>query len=68
MVILKNIEASYLEDKLLTPPVILLDDMLSELDQKNADFLFNKLPKKSQIIATSLTPQKILKDWQEIKI
>lgn len=68
VMLLKIIEAGYLANKLQIEPIVLLDDILSELDETNSRFLFDHLPAKSQIIATSIQPQPLFTDWPEIKL
>lgn len=66
VLLLKIIEAGYLAEKLVVEPVILLDDILSELDEKNSQFLIEHLPSASQIIATSIQPQTLFNGWKEV--
>ena len=48
---LKLAEASVLKERMGEEPVILLDDVLSELDSKRQDFLLNEL-KDCQVFIT----------------
>lgn len=50
-------------------PLILLDDILSELDKENRYRLFSTIPKNAQVIITSCNKEKIqISDYKEIKI
>lgn len=66
--LLKAIEVSYLSQKLSGEPLVLLDDLLSELDQENAAFLFERLSQRANVIATSLTTNPLFKGWLEITL
>ncbi len=66
VVLLKVIESQFLAGKLSHQPIILLDDMFSELDPANAEFLFGQLPPTSQVVATAIKPVTFLKDWQKL--
>lgn len=68
VVLLKSIEATYLQQSLGVAPTILLDDLFSELDQKNSEFLFSRLSEESQVVATSITKQPLLDSWQQIQL
>lgn len=68
VILLKAGEAVYLDSKLNLAPLILLDDMFSELDKSNSQLLFAKLPSRSQVIATTIRPQPLLKDYQELML
>ncbi len=61
---LKLAELSYLEEKTSTKPTLLLDDILSELDEKHRDVVFN-ISKNQQTIITTADPD-FLVDTNEI--
>ena len=48
-----------------TKPILLLDDILSELDNKNQQLFLDNLPNDNQIIMTSI---KEIKENQSIQI
>lgn len=64
---LKFIEVELLEKVLEKKPIILLDDVFSELDQDRQTHLVTNL-KNHQIIMTSVSAPKNLKDTKTIKI
>ncbi|MEX2012594.1 MAG: DNA replication and repair protein RecF [Patescibacteria group bacterium] len=66
--LLKAIEAKYLERQIETTPIILLDDLVSELDEENVDWLFSIYGDKFQLIATSVKKLNAFKGWEELKI
>ena len=68
IVLIKAAEAAYLKEKTNHEPVILLDDLFSELDKKRADNLMNMFLGNYQIIATSIEPIKLEDGWKEIKL
>lgn len=68
VVLLKSIESQYLKEQLGIAPTILLDDLFSELDKKNSQFLFNRLGDDSQVIATAISPQPLLSNWKEVQL
>ena len=68
VVLLKVIETQYLADRLEKPPIILLDDVFSELDQENSQFLFSHLSDQSQIVATSIENNSLLTGWSVIQL
>lgn len=43
----------YIEEKTKTTPILLLDDILSELDEENQERLLNILPNNAQVIITN---------------
>lgn len=43
----------YIENNINTTPILLLDDILSELDEDNQERLLNTLPKSAQVIITN---------------
>jgi DNA replication and repair protein RecF len=68
VMLMKIIEARFLAEKLGKHPTILLDDLFSELDEKNIGFFLERLENNSQIIATAVTTNDLIKDWQVIKL
>lgn len=67
VILLKLAEINYLEEK-LTPPLVLLDDLTSELDHQHTEELLSLFLNRRQIIITSLKELNLLKDWQIIKL
>lgn len=65
---LKAIEAEFLARQLDRPPLVLLDDLLSELDEENAAVLFERLPKQSSVIATTIAAQKLFAAYTTIAL
>jgi DNA replication and repair protein RecF len=49
-------------------PILLLDDILSELDEENQKIFLSNLPKENQIIMTSVKEIKNTDKIQTIKI
>ncbi|HUD21116.1 MAG TPA: DNA replication and repair protein RecF [Candidatus Saccharimonadales bacterium] len=68
VMLMKIIEAHFLAEKLGKHPTILLDDLFSELDEKNTGFFLERLGNDSQIIATAVTANKLIKDWRVINL
>lgn len=66
--LLKAIEARYIKEKSKVEPIILLDDVVSELDEDNVNWLFSIYGDSYQLVATSVVKTKIFKDWVEIKL
>lgn len=66
--LLKVIEARYLEKYLAMLPVILLDDIVSELDSENIDWLFSIYGDKYQTLATTIDRTGNFQGWSEAKI
>ncbi len=66
--LLKAIEAKYLEEYSPNPPIILLDDLVSELDSDNCQWLFSLYGDSYQILATSVTKEPIFQGWQVEKL
>jgi len=58
LVALKMCETDYIEDKTKEIPVLLLDDIFSELDKKHRETLLNMTPKQQTIITTTELPVK----------
>jgi DNA replication and repair protein RecF len=53
VLVLKLAEITYIEDKNQQPPILLLDDVFSELDQTRRTFLIKTLDKYQSIITTT---------------
>ncbi|QQG49747.1 MAG: DNA replication and repair protein RecF [Candidatus Berkelbacteria bacterium] len=66
VVALKVAEAAFLAKRTGEKPLILLDDMFSELDAPTAEKLFNRFGDQYQIVATSIETNPLTKDWQQI--
>lgn len=66
--LLKAVEAKYLEKHSDNPPVILLDDLASELDDDNCQWLFSLYGERYQILATSVKKEPIFNGWQVEKL
>ena len=67
-VLLKMAEAEYLESHAPTKPLILLDDLFSELDEVNSQYLLDKLEDDYQVVATSTHDNPQLKGWHHQKL
>jgi DNA replication and repair protein RecF len=67
-VLLKMAEADYLKAKALSAPLILLDDLFSELDETNSQYLLDKIDGDFQVIATSTHDNPQLKDWHQQRL
>lgn len=68
VMMLKLAEARFLEQRTKTTPLVLLDDMFSELDLPTSEALFNQLNPAYPIVATSITPNPLIKDWHAITL
>lgn len=55
---LKLAEADILEERIGEPPLILLDDVMSELDESRQDYLLNHLHKR-QVFITCCSPETV---------
>lgn len=64
----KAVEAKYLEKHSDNPPIILLDDLVSELDTENCAWLFSLYGDSYQILATSVAKEPIFDGWQVEKL
>jgi len=64
---MKVIEAHYLAS-LGEKPVVLLDDVLSELDKKNSNFVLSAFKENFQLVVTSLSQTPEFSGWQKISI
>ena len=60
----------YIEDSIHSTPIVLLDDILSELDQDNQERLLNQIPDNTQVIITNtdINKLKINKKYKLIEI
>jgi DNA replication and repair protein RecF len=68
VVLLKLAEARFLESATGTIPIILLDDMFSELDLPTAESLFAQFKSANPIVATSITPNPLVASWKAITL
>lgn len=68
VVLLKLTEAKFLEKELGTAPVVLLDDMFSELDQPTSGALFEQFEPSYPLVATSITPNSLVNDWETVRL
>ena len=60
----------YIQKEIGTTPIVLLDDILSELDKDNQERLLNSIPEYAQIIITNtdINNLKIKKDYRLIEL
>ncbi len=65
---IKVIEAQFLKENTNIKPVILLDDILSELDQTNTEFVLNNFSKDFQVIATSVEQSKEFSNYEVVAV
>ena len=65
---LKAAEADYLAIQTENDVVVLLDDVFSELDQKNADRLISLFNPDHQLILTSAQELQLKDDWRKIEL
>lgn len=68
IVMLKAVEGRFLAEQTEQAPLLLLDDMFSELDEENSRILFDDLPAAYQVILTTISPQALTKDWSAVKL
>ncbi len=66
--LLKAIEARYLKKQTETAPIILLDDLVSELDDENIEWLFNVFSDDFQLVASSVKKLAPFKGWEELAL
>ena len=66
--ILKIVEINYLKQELGREPLVLLDDIFSELDQTNTELLFDNIPEQAQVLVTSLQWQNYLDKYAKIEL
>ncbi|MEX1052000.1 MAG: DNA replication and repair protein RecF [Patescibacteria group bacterium] len=66
--LLKAVEAKYLAKHSQSPPILLLDDLASELDAENCAWLFSLFGDDYQILATSVTKEPIFAGYQVEKL
>lgn len=65
---IKIIEAHFLGENTASKPVILLDDILSELDQKNTKFILDNFSKDFQVVTTNVEQVGEFKKWEVIEV
>ena len=60
----------YVQNETLSTPIVLLDDILSELDKDNQERLLNSIPENTQIIITNtdINNLKIDKEYRLIEL
>lgn len=68
VIMLKVAEATFLQEKSGQAPLILLDDMFSELDRPTAQALFNRFGEMYQIVASSIEPNSLTKGWHQVNL
>ncbi len=61
-------ELDYIEKSISKRPTLLLDDVLSELDNKRQKFLLNNLDKQQTFITTTHLPSHLGLDFQHIEL
>ena len=66
--LLKAIEARYIKEKSGIEPIIILDDIVSELDRENIAWLFSIYGESYQLIATSVEKTPVFEGWEELKL
>lgn len=67
VLLLKFSEGRFLAEKLGYEPIMLLDDIFSELDSVNTELLMNYLETNEQVVATVIEPNPKL-DWPVIRL
>jgi len=65
---LKAAEADYLRERTQNPVTVLLDDAMSELDNRNTRKLLELFQPDHQLILTSAATLDLPKDWETIKL
>jgi DNA replication and repair protein RecF len=65
---LKAAEAAYLSKEAAQPPLILLDDMFSELDEAAAAELLGRFDQANQIVSTCISPSPLIDGWAQIDL
>lgn len=68
ILLLKISEAAYLKEETGREPLVLLDDMFSELDRPTAERLFAMLDDNYQVIASSIEETPLTKSWKRIDL
>lgn len=66
---LKMLELMFIENRLIKRPVLILDDIFSELDEEHINLIFQELGKQQTIISTThkeFIPKKLLKSMKII--
>lgn len=64
----KLAELDYIEKSLERRPILLLDDVLSELDDTRQKFLLNNLSRQQTFITTTHLPDNLTLDFQHIEL
>lgn len=68
VLLLKLAEARFLATELQTAPLVLLDDMFSELDQPTVEALFGQFEPTYPIVATSIVSNQLVASWATITL
>ena len=68
IVLIKAAEAAYLHEKTGNKPIILLDDLYSELDKTKADKLISMFSDNYQVISTAIEKPAIIDGWEIIEL
>ncbi|MBI4948410.1 DNA replication and repair protein RecF [Candidatus Berkelbacteria bacterium] len=68
IMLLKIIELKYLKQSLQNEPILLLDDIFSELDEVNREILLSHINKEDQIISTQIEGDKLIENWEHIQL
>lgn len=68
VMLLKIIELKYLKAKLQSEPILLLDDIFSELDLVNRELLLSHINKEDQVISTQIEGDKLIENWEHIQL
>lgn len=68
VVLLKAIESQFLAEKSGQAPLLLLDDVFSELDEENSRYLFDSFQPDYQVILTAINSHPLVKGWQEVRL
>lgn len=68
VIVLKTIEGQFLAAKTDVEPIILLDDIFSELDETNGRALLEGLGDKHQLIVTAAGSHPLLADWPRVEL
>lgn len=68
VILIKSIESQFLAQRAKREPLILLDDMFSELDEENSRRLFDLIEPSAQVILTALQTNPMLRDWQVVNL
>lgn len=68
VLVLKLAETAFLRARTKQPPLLLLDDMFSELDESTAGALFMRFERDCQIVASSITPNSLIEGWERVTL